>query len=494
MPILVGMRSLTADVPLERSSHRPLRIPFRRARTLLFTALFVCSTAESVEAEVPPTAPPRVLLVVQGSHHAALESMLLPALARAHARVVVAPRGSLASTREAIRALSAQYDVRLVVRIRTFVRKKMLVGVRVFSSDGKWIKKFSWPVEGSLRETRLPRSVASSLRRVIAALPPAEPAPERLDENESGAEPSVEAPPVEAPPVEAPTVEAPAVEAPVVEAPPVEAPVVEAPTVVPPPPPAPAEEPKPGPEPEWDSFASHQKLEVFTGIRAFSRQLSYLDGAMGSRQVHALQIAPAFFADLEWFPGAHFDAGVFAHIGVSLAYERSIGVSLETAQGTSLACALSRLSAGIRIRIPLPVVELGLTAHYLSHEFAIAPGTPDAPRPSIPNVAYGGVRAGALANFTLASWLVIGIEGGYQWVFSSGEVASAAFLPKVQVFAFDVGAALIIPLPRDFDVRFGGNLRFFSLDRNSLSSDPEMASRARDLYLAVNVAFGFHLH
>jgi hypothetical protein len=242
-------------------------------------------------------------------------------------------------------------------------------------------------------------------------------------------------------------------------------------------------------------------LALSAGLRVFSRDFSY-NGAGNGLRGYGLGGAPALWLGGEWYPGAHFTAGVAANIGLVASFAQSFGVSSGRDDGGSenYGTSMQTYDVGVRGRIPLGVHEIGVSFRYGGQSFhidgALDPSTVAAAgaaptRSFVPDVSYGYIRPGIDARLRFGDFGV-GASLGYRKVLSFGDLASSAWFPSASANAVDLGVSVEYRLLGSLYAVAGGGLEHYSVTMNGSAANAAnagtapIATSASDQYLSAH--------
>jgi hypothetical protein len=127
----------------------------------------------------------------------------------------------------------------------------------------------------------------------------------------------------------------------------------------------------------------------------------------------------------------------------------------------------------------------GITGHaaidYGGHNFTIKGATVE--KPPIPDVRFRFVRAGLGARALVVPRVTAALQGGYRYVLSSGEIASDAYFPRLDVAAMDARAALSVAVYGTWQVELAATLERYFFRMNPEPGDAMVAGGAADQYL-----------
>lgn len=233
-----------------------------------------------------------------------------------------------------------------------------------------------------------------------------------------------------------------------------------------------------------DNFPAAFDLAV--GARIGTRSFGYNDSLPGLRG-YSLLPSPSLALHGHWYPAAHFSSSAAAHIGLDVRADVLVGVSSENDDGEKFSTSSHRFGFGLRGRIPLNKLELGVIAGYGQHAFSVADsGTVD---PDVPDINYSFVRLGADARYQFVPFFAVQLQAAFLAGLSLGEISSAAWFPHATGNGIELEAGIQLSLSRllAFELAFGMQRYFMSL--NPEESDPgvripRVAGGALDKYVS----------
>jgi hypothetical protein len=177
---------------------------------------------------------------------------------------------------------------------------------------------------------------------------------------------------------------------------------------------------------EPTSGSGPEVFDVGVGARFGTRSFAYNDSLPGLRG-YDLGFSPNLALHAHWYPGAHVTEGVLANIGVDLRGELMVGVSSQNSAGQKFSTSSHAFGVGVRGRIPLDKLELGLIAGFGQHTFSLS--NTNKIEPGVPDVVYNFVRTGAEAQYQLMSWFALKGTAAYLIGLSQGELTQSAWFP-----------------------------------------------------------------
>ena len=236
------------------------------------------------------------------------------------------------------------------------------------------------------------------------------------------------------------------------------------------------------------SGAGGRWLELALGARGFSRNLAYNDQVSPGLREYQLPIGPAAVASIAFYPFALATSGPAAGIGLVAEIEQAVGtssqISAESAfpNGAKFPTSMHEFAGGIRYRIPVESLQIGLTVTGGEHAFWF--GGADRSQLGIPNMAYQFVRGGLDARVAVTSEFSLGAGAGYRHVLNQGGAISRDF-PHLTVTGVDVGVRAAYALTSTVEARLQADLRRYFYDMHSVRGDSLIAGGAVDQYLSV---------
>jgi hypothetical protein len=249
------------------------------------------------------------------------------------------------------------------------------------------------------------------------------------------------------------------------------------------------EKPKSGP-----SKAGRTPFEFLAAVKGYRREFSYTD-PVGQRDrtpppegprprnlvPYELPFGPALKLAARIYPGAFVSDGVASYFGAIADFDLGFatGTDLEerrpdgTKKVTHLRTATMAWDAGIRARLPLGPVELGLSGTYGSHSFILygdEGGT--GLEPLVPDVRYDQIRIGGdiRARF---SKLLVGAHVAHRQLLSLDQIdLEYVWFPGAKGRGLDFGLMLGWEVLPFLDVVAGTDVVRYGFDFNGAPVEP----------------------
>jgi len=230
-------------------------------------------------------------------------------------------------------------------------------------------------------------------------------------------------------------------------------------------------------------------VDIEVDFRLVHRNFRYKDDLRGDLRDYTLGIAPGVGMKFQYFPGAHFTAGVGAQFGIDFEWERLFNFDSTRADGTKFPTESQQFLVGLRWRYPAGRWEPSVVADYGVHSFRF--GMPGPPVPGedntagIPSVKYEFVRIGAGFRVAMGKKeiFIIAANVAFRSVFSVGGIGTNLWFPEAEANGMDAGLMFGFALPQGFEIRLGADYRRYGFDLNPVPPDPPyLAGGAVDQY------------
>lgn len=227
----------------------------------------------------------------------------------------------------------------------------------------------------------------------------------------------------------------------------------------------------------------------------FSRKLRYNDDLYRLMRTYTLQLGPAVKFDGRWYPGAHFGAGFYAHIGFEFAYERAFGIDSKRADGETFPTTSHSWLVGLRGRVPFGDHEASLGVGYGLHTFVVEAAGPSQPGreiiPQVPGVTYRFVRIHAEGRFALVAGLRATVRAAWLQLVDLGGVESELWFPRANAGGIEAELLLGYELDAGLEIRVGFDVRRYFFSMNPEVGDPFIAGGALDQYLGYTLGIAY---
>jgi ribosomal protein L12E/L44/L45/RPP1/RPP2 len=239
-------------------------------------------------------------------------------------------------------------------------------------------------------------------------------------------------------------------------------------------------------------------VDIEFDFRLVHRNFTYKDDLRGDLRDYKLQIGPGVGIKFQYYPGAHFTAGVGAQFGIDFEWERLFNFDSTRVDGQKFPTESQQFLVGLRWRYPKGRWEPSVVVDYGVHTFQFGVSGPAVPgednTAGIPSVKYEFVRLGGGFRVGIGKkeLFIIATNVAFRGVFSVGGIGTNLWFPEAKANGMDALLMFGFALPKGFEIRLSGDYRRYWFDLNPVPPDPPyVAGGALDQYWggAVGVAW-----
>jgi len=228
-------------------------------------------------------------------------------------------------------------------------------------------------------------------------------------------------------------------------------------------------------------------LDVAAGAALFTRDFTYKDDLYQSLQGYSLSAAVAPAVEITWSPLFGGRGYLTGHIAMS------VGLQSKAQDGTSYPTQALAWGAGLGYRFLIGErSHVGIEARFERQGFTIS-STASNPRPDIPDVGYSALAAGVDLRFSLFGPVSLLGGAAYRYLFSVGEIGTAAWFPHQSSMGVDAHVGIGVELGSSFEIRILGALQRYGFSFNPEPGDAHVAGGATDTYLSGGLQLAWRL-
>ena len=228
--------------------------------------------------------------------------------------------------------------------------------------------------------------------------------------------------------------------------------------------------------------------------RNFSYRDTLPDDPRGDLRDYQLGFGPGVALKFQYFPGAHFTAGVGAQFGIDFEWDRLFDFNSTRADGASFPTESQQFLVGVRWRYPIKRWEPFMVLDWGVHTFRFGVSGPPVPgednTAGIPGVKYEFVRIGPGFRVVIGKKeiIVLAMNIAFRGVYSVGGIGTELWFPQAKANGMDTGLVLGFALPLGFEIRLGLDYRRYGFSLNPQPPDATwVAGGAVDQYLGFSV-------
>ena len=230
-------------------------------------------------------------------------------------------------------------------------------------------------------------------------------------------------------------------------------------------------------------------VDIELDFRVVHRTFRYNEDLRGDLRDYTLSVGPGVGIKFQYYPGAHFTAGVGAQFGVDFEWERLFNIDSTRADGQTFPTDSQQFLIGLRWRYPKGRWEPSVVLGYGVHNFGFGLSGPPVPgednTAGIPSVKYEFVRLGAGFRVAIGKKeiFILATNISFRGVFSVGGIGTNLWFPEAKANGMDALLMLGFALPKGFEIRLSGDYRRYGFDLNPVPPDPPyVAGGALDQY------------
>jgi hypothetical protein len=235
-------------------------------------------------------------------------------------------------------------------------------------------------------------------------------------------------------------------------------------------------------------------VDIEFDFRLVHRNFDYSDDLLGDLRDYRLGIGPGVGIKFQYFPGAHFTAGVGAQFGIDFEWDRLFNFESTNPDGEQFPTESQQFLIGLRWRYPTGRWEPSIVADYGVHSFGFGVSGPSVPgednTSGVPSVKYEFVRIGGGFRVGMGKKesFIVAANVAFRGVFSVGSIATSLWFPQAKANGMDAGLMLGYAIPLGFEIRIGVDYRRYWFDLNPIPPEPPyVAGGATDQYWGFSI-------
>jgi hypothetical protein len=239
-------------------------------------------------------------------------------------------------------------------------------------------------------------------------------------------------------------------------------------------------------------------VDIEIDFRLVHRSFTYTDDLRGDLRDYQLNVGPGVGIKFQYFPGAHFTAGVGAQFGIDFEWERLFDFDSTNPDGESFPTESQQFLIGLRWRYPTGRWEPFLVLDYGVHTFLFGLSGPPVPgednTAGIPSVKYEFVRVGGGLRVGIGKKerFIVAMNAAFRGVFSLGGIGTSLWFPEAKANGMDAMLMLGYALPLGFEIRIAGDYRRYWFDLDPVPPDPPyVAGGALDQYWGASIGLAW---
>ncbi|MGB5504463.1 MAG: hypothetical protein WBM75_18865 [Polyangiales bacterium] len=253
------------------------------------------------------------------------------------------------------------------------------------------------------------------------------------------------------------------------------------------------DEPKPKAKKKRPKGDRPAAVDIELDFRVVHRTFGYKDDVRGDLRDYKLTAGPGVGIKFQYYPGAHFTAGVGAQFGIDFEWERLFKIDSTrldaTGQEQSFPTESQQFLIGLRWRYPKGRWEPSVVLGYGVHRFSFGLSGPPVPgednTAGIPSVKYEFVRVGGGFRVEIGKreLFILAASIAFRGTFSVGPIGTSLWFPEAKANGMDALLMMGFALGKGFEIRLSGDYRRYGFDLNPVPGEaPYVAGGALDQY------------
>lgn len=255
------------------------------------------------------------------------------------------------------------------------------------------------------------------------------------------------------------------------------------------------DEPKPTAKKKRTKGDRPAAVDIELDFRIVHRKFGYNDVLSGDLRDFTLKAGPGVGIKFQYFPGAHFTAGVGAQFGIDFEWERLFNFDSTrldaNGQEQSFPTEAQQFLIGLRWRYPKGRWEPSVVLGYGVHRFSFGVSGPLVPgednTAGIPSVKYEFVRVGGGFRVEIGKreLFILAASIAFRGTFSVGPIGTSLWFPEATANGMDALLMMGFALGKGFEIRLSGDYRRYGFDLNPVPGEaPYVAGGALDQYFS----------
>jgi len=222
-------------------------------------------------------------------------------------------------------------------------------------------------------------------------------------------------------------------------------------------------------------------LDAELGAQVVGRHLSYHEDLFARLSTYDLTAAPGLYGRAVIYPGALTASPIAGMFGLSLGGDVLLAPDSRAANGAAVPVRAWGYTAGLRVRLPAGMPDVGLDVAYVAQRFTLGGTTPTLDA-GVPGVAAQSLRLGASGRFPVSDRVAVTGRAAWLAVLDAG-TAQGLYFPRQTSNGVEVAAGVAVVLWRGLEARAGVEYRRYFSSVNPEPGDPYIVGGALDQYV-----------
>ncbi len=221
-------------------------------------------------------------------------------------------------------------------------------------------------------------------------------------------------------------------------------------------------------------------LDLEIGFQATGRHLSYHEDLFHRLNTYDLTAAPGLFGRAAFYPGALRGSRLGSMFGLTFGGDVLLAPASLDASGVPVPVHAWGYTAGLRVRLPTPLPDVGLDVAYVAQRFTLGNSTPTLDA-GVPNVGAQSLRLGISGRFALSGRVALTGRAAWLAVLDTG-TAPTLYFPRQTMQGVEAAAGVAVGFA-GVEVRVGVEYRRYFTSVHPEPGDAYVVGGALDQYV-----------
>lgn len=230
-------------------------------------------------------------------------------------------------------------------------------------------------------------------------------------------------------------------------------------------------------------------LDAELGAEAMGRHLSYNDDLFHQMNTYDLTAAPGVYGRAAFYPGVLIGGRIASMFGVTLGGDFVVAPDSRDVHGAEVPVRAWGYTAGLRVRLPEGLPDVGLDVAYVAQRFTLGRSTPSLDA-GVPNVGAQSLRLGLSGRFAITDRVAVTGRAAFLAVLDTG-AAPSLYFPRLSTNAVEASAGVAVGVWRGVELRAAIEYRRYFSSMNPEPGDAHVVGGSLDQYLTGTLGVGW---
>lgn len=222
-------------------------------------------------------------------------------------------------------------------------------------------------------------------------------------------------------------------------------------------------------------------IDAELGAEAMGRHLSYHDDLFHQMNTYDLTAAPGVYGRVAFYPGALSANRAASMFGLTLGGDLVAAPDSLDTRGVAVPVRAWGYTAGLRVRLPEGMPDVGLDVAYVAQRFTLGRSTPSLDA-GVPNVGAQSLRLGASARIAITGRVAVTGRAAFLAVLDTG-AAPSLYFPRLSTNGVEAAAGVAVGVWRGVELRAAIEYRRYFSSMNPEPGDAHIVGGSLDEYI-----------